>query len=121
MSIVGIGTDIVHVSIFEPENIGAKARVFTQHEREYCLDKWYPAQHYAARWAAKEAVLKALNLEFKFMSQVGVVSEKDQPPQIELSFELLEMLNHPGLPEIKIHVSLSHTNSQAVAYVIAER
>ena len=59
----GLGVDIVEINRIEKilaRTPSFKARVFTEQEREYCDKKHKPAVHYAMRFAAKEAVLKAL-------------------------------------------------------------
>lgn len=95
-------------------------RVFTEGERSYCDRMADPAPHYAARFAAKEAVAKA------FETGIGEAA----------SFRDIEVVRHPGkAPEIKLHgaaattatrlgisafrLSLSHTASHAVAMVLA--
>ena len=58
-----IGVDLVEIGRVEralARHVGFRARVFTEAEREYCDSRPNPAQHYAARFAAKEAVGKAL-------------------------------------------------------------
>src|SRR5215470_13437561 len=64
MNTIGIGTDIVEVlriaQMIERHGELFLARVYTQHEIEYCSARKAATQHYAGRWAAKEAILKAL-------------------------------------------------------------
>ncbi len=64
MSIIGLGTDIVEclriAQMIERHGELFIARVYTDHEIEYCKARKAWNQHYAGRWAAKEAVLKAL-------------------------------------------------------------
>ncbi len=60
--IIGIGIDLVKISRIEKAGKNHPAfleRVFTRKERDYCERQKFPAQHYAARFAAKEAVMKA--------------------------------------------------------------
>ena len=60
--IVGIGIDLVKIERIDKASRGPGflERVFTEREREYCSRQKYPAQHFAGRFAAKEAVLKAI-------------------------------------------------------------
>ena len=64
MSVIGIGTDIIEclriAQMIERHGELFLARVYTPREIEYCSSRKAATQHYAGRWAAKEAVLKAL-------------------------------------------------------------
>jgi holo-[acyl-carrier protein] synthase len=66
MTVIGIGTEIVEclriAQMIERHGEIFLARVFTQKEIEYCSSRRTATQHYAGRWAAKEAVLKALGM-----------------------------------------------------------
>ena len=63
MSVIGIGTDIVEclriARMIERHGELFINRVYTSHEIQYCSQRKAATQHYAGRWAAKEAVLKA--------------------------------------------------------------
>jgi holo-[acyl-carrier protein] synthase len=121
--IIGIGTDIIEVSrIAESiEKYGErfKNRIFTKLEQDYCESfKTNQNLHYAARFAAKEAFSKAIGTGitqgFKF-SEVWVRNELSGEPKIELGGGMAEKW---GM--CKIHISLSHTAGNAVAYVVIE-
>jgi len=61
--IIGIGIDLVKIDRIDKagkNHSGFLERVFSEREREYCARQKFPAQHYAGRFAAKEAVLKAI-------------------------------------------------------------
>jgi holo-[acyl-carrier protein] synthase len=119
----GIGTDIVEVERIKNsiEKYGKRFldRIFTQTEQEYSesfnQNKYV---HYAARFAAKESFSKAIGTGitrgFKFR-EVGIVNERSGKPRVELSGEMLE--KYGGYD---ISVSLSHTGSNAVAFVVME-
>lgn len=119
--IVGIGTDIVEVERIKNaiEKYGKRFldRVFTETEQNYC-ESFNNAkyQHYAARFAAKEAFSKAIGTGitqgFKF-KEVGVINEKSGQPLVELKGELKEKWG-----KYRIDISLSHTSANAIAYVV---
>jgi len=121
--IFGIGTDIVETERIRKaiENYGKRFldRLYTPEEQKYCDSfndtKWV---HYAARFAAKESFSKAigtgLTREFKF-SEISILNEESGKPYIVLKGGLLEKYGR-----YKIHVSLSHTDSNSVAYIIME-
>lgn len=121
--IIGIGTDIVEVQRIEDAitKYGDRFlnRIFTKTEQEYCnLFNNTKYLHYAARFAAKESFSKAigtgLTQGFKF-TEIGIVNESSGKPIIELSGFLKEKW---GI--YKTHISLSHTNTNAIAYLIIE-
>jgi holo-[acyl-carrier protein] synthase len=121
--IIGIGTDIIEVSriadSIEKYGDRFRNRIFTQLEQEYCESfKANKYVHYAARFAAKEAFSKAIGTGitkgFKF-SEIWVRNEQSGEPKIELGGGLAEKWG-----KCKIHISLSHTVGNAVAYVVIE-
>jgi phosphopantetheine--protein transferase-like protein len=91
------------------------SRIFTQSEIKYCQGNINPCQHYAARFAGKESVIKA-------MSHYGV---QLLPNQIEI------LNNEAGIPYVTINaencgrymvkISLSHSDEIALAFVIVEK
>lgn len=123
--IYGIGTDMIEISRIQKslENLqGFKNRIFTLSEIEYCESKGTKRfESYAARFAAKEAFLKALGtgwaegLEWKDFSVQ--IDEKGKPSGI-LSDHLLE--KYPFLKNAGIHLSLTHCREFASAYLIIE-
>ena len=116
MSEFFIGTDIVDVERIKAslDNYSAKFvdKVFSPEEQEYCNSKSNPEIHYSGRFAAKEALIKAIKS-----------SGFDQ----EFSLKNIKIINHPnGSPYVKldfkfkgdIKVSISHTQTHAVAFAI---
>ncbi len=121
--IAGIGTDIIEVTRIKEsiEKYGERFlnRIFTETEQSYCesfKEKKY--LHYAARFAAKESFSKAIGTGitrgFRFR-EVGIRNEKSGKPVMELFGNLKKNWN-----KFTIHVSLTHTEENAVAYVIME-
>jgi holo-[acyl-carrier protein] synthase len=96
-------------------------RVFTAGEQEYCRAHRDPVPHFAARFAAKEALFKALGTGWaKGVSwlDVGVGREGQGAPILVLRGETEKISQSLGAR--KVHLSLSHTNESAVAVVILE-
>lgn len=98
-------------------------RVFTDGEREYCESKGAAKfQSYAARFAAKEAFLKALKTGWRgkiAWHDIEVVQSDDGVPTLNVSGEAKNLLDASGANVI--HISLSHTTEHAIAQVILER
>ena len=124
--IVSIGIDIVEVYRIR-ETLARTprfmARVFTTGERAYCDAKGEAApQSYAARFAAKEACLKALGTGWRgkiTWRDIEVVSNPLGAPCLEVHNDARRMLVHMGVD--RVHVSLSHTIEHAIAQVVFER
>ena len=119
MRIIGIGVDLVKVARIEAaiERWGERflKRVFTPAEMEYCGGHAAGGIHYAARFAAKEAVRKATGEDLKW-TDVEITNEERGKPVIRLSGgNPAEETENP-----KILLSISHTDEYAVAYVIAQ-
>lgn len=120
---VGLGVDIVEVSrmrkILERTSSFAQ-KTFSEEECTYCDSKPDPAIHYAARFAAKEAVVKALSCGFTGgigVRDIEVVREKSGQPKICLHGRAKEVAE--SLQIVEIPVSLSHTKTDAIACAIA--
>lgn len=124
--IVSIGIDIVEVYRIR-ETISRTARfaerVYTPEERAYCEAKGAAAaQSYAARFAAKEAFLKALKTGWRgkiTWHDIEIVSGKDGVPSLEIRGEAKKIFDQLGAN--RIHLSISHTTEHAVAQIILER
>ncbi len=124
MKIVGIGTDITECARIEKmlSRHGSHFldHVFTEREIEYCSPKKRSPEHYAGRWAAKEAVLKALGTGWIggiSWKDVEVVNEVGGRPRIVLCGGAHKIADHLGIVEIQI--SISHCSSHAIAYAVA--
>jgi holo-[acyl-carrier protein] synthase len=123
--IIGMGNDILDVSRIKRELEAAdtvfRDRVFCRGEILYCEGKRYPARHYAARFAAKEALFKALGagLDNGFQWQEAEVCQGDQgKPELVLSGETLRVARQRGMRSA--FLSLAHTDDMAMASVILE-
>lgn len=98
-------------------------RVYTEKERLYCETKGAAAaQSYAARFAAKEAFLKALKTGWRgkiTWHDMEILNDDQGVPDLTVRGEALDLLKKLGAD--KIHLSISHTTEHAVAEVILER
>ena len=118
MEIYGIGTDIIEISrIREAINRTSsfKRKVYTEKEIEYIEKKKEPYASYAGRFAAKEAVSKALGTGMRGFSlnDVEILNDELGKPTVTLYNNLL---NH--VEDLKIQISISHSREYAVSTVI---
>lgn len=124
MAILGIGTDIIEcvriAKMIERHGEIFVDRVYTQNEILYCSTRKAATQHYAGRWAAKEAVLKALGTGWANgikWTDIEVRNEPGGRPKIALSGVAAETAKNLGIREVLI--SISHCRSHATAYALA--
>ncbi|QDV68906.1 Holo-[acyl-carrier-protein] synthase [Rosistilla carotiformis] len=124
MNIIGIGTDIVEClrieKMIEKHGDLFLTRVYTPGEIEYCSVRKAATEHYAGRWAAKEAVLKALGSGWSrgiHWTDIEVRNETGGKPRIALAGEARNLCEELRLHEIQI--SISHCRSHATAFAIA--
>ena len=122
--ILGLGTDIVEISrigqMIERHGDTFLNRVFTDQENEYCGTKKNKEQHYAGRWAAKEAVMKTLGTGFVKgigWKEIEVVNLKSGKPTIVISGGVEQYAGEMGIKEILI--TISHSREFATATAIA--
>jgi len=123
--IKGVGTDIIEVarvaSKIQKES-GFRELVFSAEEIKYCQTKTNKYEHYAARFAAKEALGKALGLgwaEGTTINEVEILNNIDGKPYINFLGETAKQIASLNLGNI--HVSLSHIKTYATAIVIIEQ
>lgn len=113
--------EVERVAARVTRDTGFREMVFSTGEIEYCESKADPFQHYSARFAAKEAFLKAIGSGWESgltLNEIEIVNEKNGRPLIRISGKT-EMTLAP-LKIRAIHVSLSHLKSYASAIVILE-
>ena len=125
MSVLGIGVDIVETTRIEHslERFGERFlhRVFTAGEIEYCQSMKYPARHFAARFAAKEAVSKAFGTGIgKSMGwkDIDVHREGTGQPFVVLEGGAKQLAGEREVTAVWI--SLSHTDHNAAAMAVIE-
>jgi holo-[acyl-carrier protein] synthase len=119
MICVGIGIDISEVSRIKQlaeEHEQFLTRVYTERETAYCNKKKNKYQNFAARFAAKESVLKALGVgwsqEIKW-TDIEVINAPNGKPRINTYGKVKRLMVQRGVKEILI--SLSHTSHYAIA------
>ena len=120
--IVGIGTDIVEIDrIDNAVNRTNKFidKVFTYREKEYFKRKNFRAEVMAGNFAAKEAVSKALGTGFRGFGllDIEVLRDDKGKPIVILSDRIYKML---PLNNFNIHISISHSRENAIAYAVME-
>lgn len=120
--IQGVGTDIIEVKRIEEsvKRFGQRFldRVFTLQEQEYCLYHRDASRHFAGRFAAKEAIVKALGTGFRngiSWQDIEIVNDVQGKPVVHLSSKLSQ--NFEG---VQIHLSISHGRDYATAFAICE-
>ena len=124
MNILGIGTDVIEclriAQMIERHGELFITRVYTDHEIAYCSTKKAATQHYAGRWAAKEAVLKALGTGWRqgiSWRDVEVRNNTSGGPVISLYGGAREVFERADMQ--KMHISISHCRNYATAFAIA--
>jgi holo-[acyl-carrier protein] synthase len=114
--IVGIGVDLVDVARFETAIANTpklKDRLFTEGEKS--LNSYSLAARFAAKEALMKAVGKAKGLSFQ---EVQIIKDEHGKPSFELSGQSEKTVLDRGIANL--HLSLSHDGQMAIAYVIAE-
>jgi holo-[acyl-carrier protein] synthase len=122
--IIGTGIDIIEVDRVAHRvgsDNGFREFVFSKQEIQYCDSKASPFQHYAARFAAKEAFLKAIGKGWGrrlSLNEIEIFNEDNGRPYLRLSGQTESELAPLGIRAI--HLSLSHLKTMATAVVILE-
>ncbi len=121
--ISGIGIDIIEISRIE-ESIAEYGdaflhKLFTQNEIDYCRSKQFPVQHFAARFAAKEAFSKAVATgwsgEFEWKN-IEITNSSTGKPDVLLHGKTAEALSRHS-----VLLSMSHSDSSVIAFVVIEQ
>ena len=119
--IIGIGTDIVEISRLTKMSEGVKKHCFSAPEIAYCDKFSDPVPHYAGRWAAKEAFVKALGCGFGSecaWEDLEILNDVSGKPEMRLTGAALQTFEKLGGQTV--HLSLSHEKNYATAFVIIE-
>ncbi len=124
--IVGLGTDIVEIvrigQMVERHGEMFLNRVYTEEEVRYCQRKKESYEHFAGRWAAKEAVMKALGTGFIRgigWRDIEVLSQKSGQPTIAIHGGASDFAEKLGIDQILI--TISHCRAYATATAIGVR
>jgi len=120
--VLGVGIDIVEIERVRQaiERGGERfvSRIFSRGEVDYCTGRRHPARHFAARFAAKESVVKALRVPpgLGWLWRCIEVTGSGGAPSIVLSGRAVSLARELGVSTS--HLSLSHSDSHAVAVVV---
>lgn len=116
MNNISVGVDIEEIERFNNKTIEKDSNflnlIYTKKELDYCFSKAKPAKHLAARYCAKEAVVKALtgfNITDIAYSDIEILNNNQGMPVAKIN----------KYPSIDLKISLSHSKTNAIAYVLA--
>lgn len=126
MAVIGVGIDLVEIErvalLLQRKGDYALRRLLTEAEREWTAQRRHPAQHVAARIAAKEATYKALQTlpgaRAIGWREVEVMAGGDEPPGLLLHGTAQTVAESGGVR--RMHLSLTHTATTAAAAVVVE-
>ena len=126
MDIVGIGTDIVECArigkMIEDHGELFLQRVYTPREIRYCQARKHSWEHFAGRWAAKEAILKCLGTGWRkglCWTDMEVRNDTDGAPHVFICGAAKERATDLKISDIKL--TISHCRAFATAFAIAVR
>ncbi|HID21151.1 MAG TPA: holo-[acyl-carrier-protein] synthase [Planctomycetaceae bacterium] len=126
MAILGLGTDIIEIvrigQMIERHGELFLTRVYTDEEIRYCQRRKECYEHFAGRWAAKEAVMKALGTGFIRginWRDIEISSERSGQPKVVLRGGARDYAKRLGITDIL--VTISHCRSYATATAVAVR
>jgi holo-[acyl-carrier protein] synthase len=123
MAILGVGTEIVEcvriAKMIEAHGEQFLERVYTPNEIEYCLRTVNSNQHFARRWAAKEAAMKAMKCRHQGVrwTDIEIMVNHGDGPVLVLSGAAAIWADQIGIE--KMHVSMGACRTHATAYVLA--
>ena len=121
MEILGLGVDICEIARMEralERHRTMRDRVFTPEERAYCDSKARPAESYAGRFAAREAVIKALGgYRGRGWQDISVARSSSGAPEIRLRGNAKTRADDLGVGRVLI--SVTHERANAVAFAVA--
>jgi holo-[acyl-carrier protein] synthase len=126
MEIVGIGTDIVEClrigRMIEQYGELFLTRVFTAREIRYCQGRKHATEHFAGRWAAKEAILKCLGTGWRrglCLTELEVRNDVHGKPRVHMCGAAKDQAQQLRISDILL--SISHCRAYATAYALALR
>ena len=98
-----------------------RQRLFTEDEISYCEKFRFAERHYAGRWAAKEAVTKALGCGLIQWNGVEVVRLPRRAPTVRITGKIEKFANAVGVSEEELQISITHSELSAVAVCVVRR
>ena len=120
----GIGVDVVDCERMKfalERTPRIRKRLFIEAEIEYCEKYRFYERHYAGRWAAKEAVTKALGCGLIQRNGVEVMRQRRRAPTVRIFGKIKEFAEAVGIREEDIHISITHSELSAVAVCTIRR
>jgi holo-[acyl-carrier protein] synthase len=117
----GIGVDVVDVDRMKfalERTPRIRQRLFTEAEITYCEKFRFAERHYAGRWAAKEAVTKALGCGLIQWNGVEVVRRRRQAPTVRIFGKIERFADMVGVREEELQISITHSELSAVAVCV---
>ena len=120
----GIGVDVVdvgrmHFALERTPRI--RQRLFTKAEIAYCEKFRFADRHFAGRWAAKEAVTKALGCGLIQWNGVEVIRRPRRAPSVRIFGKIKEFADRVGVREEDLYLSITHSELSAVAVCVVRR
>ena len=126
--IIGIGTDITEclriARMIERHGELFIGRVYTPEEIKYCQNRKQSTQHFAGRWAAKEAILKALGTGWRrgiSWRDIEVRNEPGGKPVVAVRGGVKDVVEQMGITEIQVTISHCRTYATASAIAVGKR
>jgi holo-[acyl-carrier protein] synthase len=120
----GIGVDVVDVDRMKfalERTPKIRQRLFTEREIAYCEKFRFAERHYAGRWAAKEAVTKALGCGLIQWNGVEVIRRPRQAPTVRIFGKIERFADIVGVREEELQISITHSELSAVAVCVVRR
>ncbi len=120
----GIGVDVVDVERMQfalKRTPRIRQRLFTESEISYCEKFRFAERHYAGRWAAKEAVTKALGCGLIQWNGVEVMRRPRQAPTVRIFGKIERFAEMVGVREDELHISITHSELSAVAVCVVRK
>ncbi|MEY8320867.1 holo-ACP synthase [Lachnospiraceae bacterium 46-61] len=120
--IYGVGTDIIEISRIEKaiQKETFMQNIFTKNEIQYFYNKGNHAETLSATFCAKEAAAKAIGTGFRGFSPIDIeiIHNENNKPFINISSKLQYILKQMNITNYQFHVSISHCQTYAIAFVI---
>jgi holo-[acyl-carrier protein] synthase len=127
MTVFGIGTDIVEclriARMIERHGELFIGRVYTPYEIEYCSTRRTATQHYAGRWAAKEAVLQALGTDWVRgirWRDIEIRNDRQGKPIVALAGGARDVCEQSRIAEMHLSIALCRTHAMAYALALCD-
>ena len=124
-TLIGLGCDLIEVDrihkVLEKHGDRFLKRVFTDEEKAYCSSVKHPHKHYAARWAAKEAVSKCFTTGIGShldWTSVSVYHGSRKEPLVRLDAKATALLHEVGATHVWLTLSHTETHAMAVAALV---